>query len=478
MNSWDEDSDERLRWQRVFTDYEVQARPALSRRILDQLPTERRRQPTRWLASAALLVLLSGGLLYVARRGDGPGSGRGKATPVKGSTPSQPVAAGGVRPPAPPTGLPLLDPLGGETVTRRQSPVHPLSGPEVADAREEVPGVDAPRVEASAGRPTPTGHLSAGQHKLLPGAPLRVQATSLFADQRPARSARSVPPRFPTGSSDPAVTVGEEPIAAPAGRSVSHRPLPDPVWSVMPPLPHAASVVWTRLKPLGVVPLAHSLNAHLGQLPVVVAAVHPAEAAVARSRPRWFIEAVPQSSFQWMRTPPASTAYLSPVSAPGAFSPATWGYQINGGIRFRRWLAHLSMGQLRRWAYYTVNENRYRVTPSPTDPHQLVRETQGVAENVALPMVGAGLSQQTLLARGRYTVELGGQVSYLPTSDQALLGLRGGAGRRLLLSQRTELQVGLTVEYGLNRLLSEQQHLVIHPLVVGIGLRIQPRSTR
>ncbi|GAB3643159.1 hypothetical protein GCM10027423_37960 [Spirosoma arcticum] len=179
-----------------------------------------------------------------------------------------------------------------------------------------------------------------------------------------------------------------------------------------------------------------------------------------------------------MNTPQASTAYLSPVSAPRAFSPTTWGYQINGGIRFRRWHAHLSLGQLRRWAYYTVNENRYRVAPSPTDPHQLVREMQSVAENVALPMIGAGLSQQTLLAQGRYTVEVRGQVSYLPTSDQALLSLRGGVGRRLMLSQRSELQVGLTAEYGLNPLLSEQQHLFIHPLMVGIGVRIQSRSTQ
>lgn len=177
-----------------------------------------------------------------------------------------------------------------------------------------------------------------------------------------------------------------------------------------------------------------------------------------------------------MNTPQDSTAYLSNVNAPATFSPATWGYQLNGGIRFQRWQAYLSVGQLRRWAYYTVNENLYRVEPSPTDPRQLVRETYSVAENVALPMIGIGLSQQTILAQGRYTVDFGGQVSYLPTSGQILLGLRGGAARRLAVSRLTELQDGLSIEYGLNQLLSEHRQLAIHPLLVGLKFRLQPRS--
>lgn len=455
MNSWDEDPDERLRWQRMFADFEVQPRSSLSRRILGQLPTGRRRKPTRWLAGAGLLLLLSTGLIYLVRPDERPESGRGNAKAVRRSTPVQPRSAGRVRPTMDPTtrlvpgGLPITDPLADEPV------------PNVADVR-----VDAPSGGISDRRPAPIGHLPAGQTKLRRGATTRLRTIPVFTNQSPSKSARSVRPRFPVESSGPVATVGNEPIAAPVERSVIQSPV------------KATSIVWTRLKPLGIMPLAHSLSTLSGQLAVVVATVHPVQAAVARSRPRWFIEAVPQSSFQRMSAPPALTAYLSPVSAPRAFSPATWGYQINGGIRFRRWQASLSVGQLRRWAYYTVNENRYRVAPSPTDPHQLVRETQGVAENVALPMMGAGLSQQTLLAQGRYVIELGGQVSYLLTSDQALMSLRGGIGRRLPLSRRTELQAGLTVGYGLNQLLNERQHLVIHPLLVGIGLRIQPRPTR
>lgn len=195
-----------------------------------------------------------------------------------------------------------------------------------------------------------------------------------------------------------------------------------------------------------------------------------------RQRLRWFVDAVPLSSFQWMHVQPTSTVYLSQVDAPAAFSPATWGYQINGGVHLRHWQAYLTLGQLRRWAYYTVNENRYRVEPSPTNPNHLVRETYTVAENVSLPMVGIGLSQERLLAQGRYALEFGGQVSYLPTSNQSLIGLRGGASRRLVMSRRMDLQIGLTAEYGLNRLLSNQRQLAIHPMVVGIGIRIQPRQ--
>ncbi|MBC8155172.1 MAG: hypothetical protein H7Z72_19960 [Bacteroidetes bacterium] len=179
-----------------------------------------------------------------------------------------------------------------------------------------------------------------------------------------------------------------------------------------------------------------------------------------------------------MRTSPVSTAYVSRVNTPAAFSPVTWGYQINGGVYFQRWQAHLSLGQLRRWAYYTVNENRYRVEPSPADPHQLVRETQGIVENASLPIIGAGLSRVTLLAQGRYAVELGGQVSFLPTSGEQMASIRGEVARRLAVNRHVELQAGLTAEYGLTPLMSEQQQLVIHPLMIGIGLRIQPRSIK
>jgi hypothetical protein len=195
-------------------------------------------------------------------------------------------------------------------------------------------------------------------------------------------------------------------------------------------------------------------------------------------RPKWFVEAVPLSSFQWMSAPRASSAYLSQVSALAAFSPTTWGYQVNGGIRFRRWQAYLATGQLRRWAYYTVRENQYRVVPSASDPNQLVTQTHAVVENVSLPLLGIGVSQYQSFSRDRYVLDVGGQISYLPTSDQPLAGLRAGLSRQIRLRQQLAAQVGVTVEYGLNRLLDEQRQLVIRPLVVGFSIRIQPPVIR
>ncbi|GAB2516699.1 hypothetical protein GCM10027085_03310 [Spirosoma aerophilum] len=179
-----------------------------------------------------------------------------------------------------------------------------------------------------------------------------------------------------------------------------------------------------------------------------------------------------------MSAPGTSTAYLSQVSTLAPFSPATWGYQLNGGIRFGRWQVYLATGQLRRWASYTVSENRYRIDPNVSSPNGLVRVTHSVAENVSLPMVGIGVSQYRLFSQNRYVVTLGGQVSYLPTSHQPLAGLRAGLGRQIPLRPHLAAQIGLNVEYGLNRLLDERQQLIIRPLVVGLGVQIQPPFVR
>jgi hypothetical protein len=473
MNSWDEDPDEllRQRWQQTFANFEVQAHPSLGGRILNSIPAGRPRR--RAYRMMGLLLLTSIGLLYPLPLEERPYSGSNAIT-VRRTAPIRTLSDGRIRPSETSTDRSVSVRLPRSGSRPEESAVHqqPALNPPTA-TNSVASRVSLPADNRTTRKPSSTEQA---RFRSRPGSHLR--ATPIPNDPSLAKSA-------PTGGfpssvnlSGPARTIRRGSEFVPVAWSVNDSPgLLAPLHPITRlALNDALPVAWDLLKPLGVKRLANGLT---GQLPVAdLAVVHPTQAAGARSRPRWFLEAVPQSSFQWMRTPPASAAYLSPVSAPGAFSPATWGYQINGGIRFRRWQAYLSTGQLRRWAYYTVNENRYRVEPSPTDPHQLVRETESVAENVALPMIGAGLSQQTLLAQGRYAVDLGGQVSYLPTSDQALLGLRGGAGRRLLLSRHTELQAGLTVEYGLNRLLSERQHLLIHPLMVGIRLRIQPRSTR
>ncbi|GAB3747032.1 hypothetical protein GCM10028817_03850 [Spirosoma pomorum] len=241
--------------------------------------------------------------------------------------------------------------------------------------------------------------------------------------------------------------------------------------------PATSPVVVARLTSPAIAALPSSLHALPDRLPTNKSVAYPADAVENRVRrsKQWFVETVPLSSFQWMSTTSTSTVHLSQVNAPAAFSPATWGYQINGGVRWQRWQAYLSLGQLRRWAYYTVNENRFRMDFGPTNSFQQVQEKHIVAENVALPMVGGGLSQYRFLGQGRYSVELGGQVAYSLIDGQTLASLRGGAGRRLPLSPHLELQAGLLVEYGLTRLMSEQQQLTIHPFVVGVSVRLRPR---
>lgn len=473
MNSWDEDPDERLRrrWQQVFADFEVQARPSLSGRILNALPAGHRHR--RAYRMVGLLLLVSVGLLYPFRLEERPYSAR-KVTMVRRTTPNQPLpdsripsseASGGR---SIPPRLPVGNTWPGEAIVHRPPAVNLSTGT----------GEAASWVVGSVGIHTTRKPSSTDQVRLRSSTGLHLRTTAVPADQSPVRLVRSGGTRLPVPLAGSGATGGSKPEWVQvwgAGRDNSS-PLSSPQSSVIQSPANTLPVVWTRLKPVGILPLSSRLSTLPGQRPIIdIVPSHPVEAVVVRRRRHWFAEVVPLNSFQWMSVSPVATAYLSQVKAPAAFSPTTWGYQVNGGIRWQHWQAHLSVGQIRRWAYYTVNENRYRVEPRPDDPNQLVRETHTVVENASLPMMGVGLSQETLLDRGRFAIELGGQATYLPTDRQALIGLRGGVGRRLAMG-RTIMQVGLRAEYGLNRLLNEQQQIVIHPLMVGIGFRIQPRS--
>lgn len=474
MNSWDDDPDEQLRqrWQQTFANFKVQAHPSLGGRILNALPAGRRRR--RAYRMVGLLLLVNAGFLYPFRLGEYPDSGS-NLTVIRPATPNQPLPDGRIHPSEASSGqlvpprLSVPDLRPGESIVHRPPVVNLPTRPGAAAS-----GVDGPFGSNATRQPSSTDRV-----RLRSGAGLHLRPTAVSADPSRAASVRSGGTQLPVLLAGSGTTVGSTPELAPMGRSGrdNRRSLStsqNPQSSVVQPQTNAVPVA--RLKPVGILPLSSQLSAHPVQLPIIeVVPWHPVEAIVARRRRQWFVEGIPLNSFQWMSVPPVATAYLSQVKAPAAFSPATLGYQVNGGIRWQHWQAHLSLGQVRRWAYYTVNENRYRVEPRPDNPNQLVRETDAVAENVSLPLIGAGLSQERLLSRGRYAVDLGGQATYLPTSQQALIGLRGGVGRRLAVSRTIELQVGLRVEYGLNRLLSERQQVVIHPLLIGIGFRIQPR---
>ncbi|MBD2757458.1 hypothetical protein [Spirosoma validum] len=488
MNSWDDDPDELLRrhWQQAFDDFEVQPRSSLSRRILNQLPAGRRRRPIRWLV-AGLLLLMTAGLLYQVRFSERSGT-KDKNNIAQSASPHRSTSKSRVLQPTTSAERPLSPALArtnsrSDEVTASQRPTTRRP----SASRIETPGVSAPlvaspQVETEAGFLAQTRKLTKRTDKIefvtTSNVALRSEtrktrrnAPTLTSLSR-SKSPRTTADRSPATSSGLVRSERVEPDQAPREVSASQDALSDSQVAT-----NYLSVGTSQfLRIAGLLSLPGQLGALPAQLPVTDSVSrYRVEDNGVRPTQRWFIDAVPLSSFQWMSALPASASYLSQVHAPAAFSPATWGYQVNGGVRFGRWQAHLSMGQLRRWAYYTVNENRYRVEPNPANPYHLVREAHTVAENVALPMVGAGLSQYRLLGQGRYAIELGGQFSYLPTSRQTLLGLRGGVNRRLPLSHRLELQASVVIEYGLNRLLSEQRQLAIHPVVVGFGVRIQPR---
>lgn len=469
MNSWDEDPHERLRQrlQAVFADHKVPASSSLRHRVLDPLRAARRRRRAYWMVGVGLLLLM-GGVFDKSQPTKRLARGGGKITSVPMTTALQPLPRHAGRQPTTLTGQSI-----GPGVAEASPVVGRGPARQKTHATSEVVVLAKPR--------TPFRSFTARQG--LPAARFRrkKQATERPADALLMRSARLNRPDFLRPSSGQTQTDGRRkrgriPLAEsmnalhPTLPADAHLPGPS-AWAESRPVPYGL------LRPLGLSLFLNQLRVLPNQLQALrLADDHAIRGAVAPRVIHWFVEAEPLSSFQWMSAPPSSTVYLSHVKAPAAFSAATWGYQLNGGIRFQHWQAYLSVGQLRRWAYYTVTENRYRLEPSPANPYQLERETNTVVENVSLPMVGAGLSQLQFLSQGRYVLELGGHLSYLPTRGQGLIGLRGGVGRRLLLSQRTELQVGLRVDYGLTRQFSEQQQLTIHPFIMGIGLRIQPRS--
>lgn len=479
MNSWDEDPEEllRQRWQQVFTDFEVQPPSSLSQRILGSLPAGHRHQATRRLIGRVLLVLIGLGLASELDNGNQPTPWRTDALPGQPVTHTQLILTGR-------TGQPTL-PVERFTSSRQlmkagQTAILPAHEPP-ADSRLASSGV-----KPSTDHQTTTGRLSADRGWPRPPTGGRLRATPIVSDSFSPGRVRSV------GLPAAILLSGRASIARRGSATASVKRLANG-----PPAEHSLSsfsgavqqstephpLALAQLRPRSPmavsVPLAVSLGTLPRQLPTADCTfVNPAQAKAARPLPQLFVEVVPQSSFQWMSASPVADAHLAQVTAPKAFSPATWGYQIRGGARFRSWQANLLAGHLRRWASYTVYQNRYRVEPSPTNPHQLVQDTYVVAENELLPVVGAGLGQYQRLSQGRYTVELGGQFSYLPTRAQTLISVRGSAARRVLIKGSSACLLSLSFEYGINQLHSEPKQLAIRPLVVGVGLQFQPGSNR
>ncbi|GAB3980188.1 hypothetical protein GCM10028806_47190 [Spirosoma terrae] len=473
MNSWGEDPDEllRQRWQQTFAEFEVQSRPSVRRRIFGQLTAQNQPKSTTWLVGIVLLLLFSFVLVYTIRRSDRSASVQSSSANVQLTSPTHTERATARRPTIPAKHATSLDKF--ETVPRvngilaeqrlmNHQPIISNTESDVAKGQSKRHGTPTNRFRLRAKSNLPLTDF------YRPGRP--------FVESAPFSGTRSpitLPPVVGISNRQGVADLVEHVDKAASDSTVENHVLSSrPATSFSP-------LIFAQLQVRALSALPSSIRTLPNRLPVEELVILSAAGAEHPSRQynQWFVEAVPLSSFQWMSTSSTSTAYLTQVNAPAAFSPATWGYQINGGVRWQHWQAYLSIGQLRRWAYYTVNENRYRMESTPSNSYQMVREKHVVAENVALSMIGGGISQYRLLGQGRYMVELGSQVLYSPTSGQTLASLRGGVGRRLPLpvSQLFELQTGLMAEYGLTRLMSEQQQLIIHPIVVGISIRVQPR---
>ncbi|RYC69843.1 hypothetical protein [Spirosoma sordidisoli] len=450
-NSWDEDPHAlmRQRWQQAFADHRMPARPDLTRRIFDSLNAGRRRRwAYRTVKLLGSLLLLLGGGVGLNPLVERPGRSTGQTNRIESA---QPVSM---------TGQTLPQPRAIDARADRGIEQQRTAATTLADRKDIHPvlpteGVTRPgitRPTRFGGKPTPVYRVAAKE----------------TSSKRSTRF--DLPGKRPSVQDNP---VPDEYLVSPNAQ-LTDQSQPDILGAaVSGPMDR---VVWERLKPLSLLPPTGTFDNHL-RLPSAldVTVQHLTRPVTARRSGRWFAEITQLSHFQLMTAPPNATAYLSSVGSPAAFSPTTWGVQMAGGLRWSRWQLHGSIGYLRRWAYYTVSENSYHLRSAPDNAYQLVRETYAVAENKRLPLVGLGVSQQQLLFRGRYAAELGGQISYLPTINQSLLALRGGIARQLPLVRGVELRVKLKVDYGLNQLRDEANQLTLRPLMVGIGIQVQPR---
>lgn len=233
---------------------------------------------------------------------------------------------------------------------------------------------------------------------------------------------------------------------------------------------------WPTLQPIGWRP-ASGLSAELTR--TIMVSPPPASALTSQPvRPaplRWFVRVAPLSTSQRMTVVAKPGTRVAHVDVPSAWSGETWGYQLSGGITWRQWDVYVSYGQVRRWAYYQLATNDYEVEPVGINEYQVTRRARTVAENVSLPMLGAGLSRQYTLGRQkRYYGRIGGQVTYAPNSRQTLAWTQASLGLNLSLGQTYQLQVGPVVDYGLSRLWSTERQLRIHPYLAGFSITLRP----
>lgn len=460
MNSWEKDPDEllRRRWQKVFNEFEVQPRPALTRQILGR-PVSGKQLKRRLLVSVCIGLFIALTPLAIYR--DMVPQQTITRLPVQRK---EQISIQGIKALQPATGLlrtsgqtikPASDNTDRVALRRKDTGF-------VAEQADRLPVTvttgkqNAGKQVRDSGLKTADGNVPfVGRKTQDTGS--RVAAIRTGIKSGPARHLQtdSVAAEISLTGAAPPLHTGSDSLTT-AGFAL-----------VIPVVDHPYRMQYInarRLLTLPGIPILTSIAD--SSAPVVPDAP--------RKQLRWFAEVLPQSSFQQMHVSQTVPGYLTPAGVPVAFAPATWGYQLHGGFRFGPFETYLVAGHLRSWASYTVHENRYRVEPGSATAYSAVRETYTISENRLLPLIGLGINQDKLLFKGRYQAGFGGQLLYLTASSRTLADLRAKAGR-VFCKWNYSWFTGLSVDYGLNHLMSEHKHLAIRPLLVGVVLRIQPK---
>lgn len=236
---------------------------------------------------------------------------------------------------------------------------------------------------------------------------------------------------------------------------------------------------WQSLRPLGLSDNASVLAQLKRSVLATSSALSVEQPTKARTRIRWLASVAPLSTYQLMTVVAKPDAYIQRVHTPSALSGPTWGYQLSAGAEWRQATLQVTVGQIRRWAYYELATNTFDIESIGPKQYEVVQREQSVAENVSLTMLGLRISKQYTLGRDTspYYVQLGGEASYVPHTHQSLVWAGAGLGANLPLGKAYQLQVGPTVSYGLSRLWSAQQQLIIHPYLVGVALTLRPAAS-
>lgn len=459
MNSLDDSLDEQLRrqFQQVFDAYEVTPPASLKDRIWRQLPKNTFRQYVSYC-----LVLV------------------GVLLPINGYLLEQPLAEGRADKPS------AGDPLSQISTRRAAKPVETLTVGHMPESAS-VSAKRSARPTVQVALPRNTLRLDAPVYRpdVWSASPLKEVIelvkvngvrTRASVDARETESIKRLNNYPATVAQDRTISVRDStatneldmPLLS-VGEEMQHQPKAPGVdetdWLLI-----AANRLTSRWVPGAGLP--SRLTRQVALVPV---SKLPEKQAVRRNI-SWFVRAAALNTYQQMTVIAKTGVHVQGVRAPTVWSGQTWGYQLSGGIAWRQWDAYVSYGQLRRWAYYQLATDDYEVKPTGPAGYQVSRRIETRSENVALPLLGVGISRQYILGKHqRYYARLGGQFTYVPPTQQALGWAQAGWGLNLPLGKAHRLQVGPTIEYSLNRIWSTERQLIIQPYTVGVSVALRPQ---